>query len=388
MFPWFDATSQQSDHPQPNRFTDTAGTHNVPKESQPFPRLNTDGSSTGTNSSGGYAIHTNDKNCGSSGVRWNNSSGSVNRGASDNWQSRSMITTSTIHDSIQNSGATHRPVATQYGRTPGVSNDASQKYSSNSNNSSNGFHSSILSDSVQPPSSSSWNVYGSRPQDRNQHLQQRSTRQIERECRDTMKSTLQTAAETNIVGQATSERLELQGEQINRIHDDASAIDQSLDTSEYLLNGMRSWWHAARQLVVGPPVVATPNPPKDSKHFKTDTVPANIPRHDSIQSSALNLFGIFGTGGASEGQPISPQPKAAVQQVQQKLPVSSEFDQELNQDLDTLSTMLEEMHSRAVNMGETIDHQNVQLQSVETLVNRNNERVTTQKRQMDKLMGK
>jgi len=76
---------------------------------------------------------------------------------------------------------------------------------------------------------------------------------LESQTQETLQRTLVIAGETCEISQKTAEELNSQTEQLYRIKDTTDQIQSNLDTSHYLLAGMKSWWSSVIQTVFPPP---------------------------------------------------------------------------------------------------------------------------------------
>lgn len=177
------------------------------------------------------------------------------------------------------------------------------------------------------------------------------------QCRHLLKDSLRTVGETNEIAQHAAEQLNCQTEQLEHIDRDADDVAHNLDTSQYLIRGMKSWWGSVVQMFTSPPTNSAVRPP-GAVDGATRISPSSIP------STALQTSAPENTSKTS----------------------SSAYDPEMSQDLDSLSGMLTELHSRAVEMGHTISKHNVKLDTVQDKVDRNAVRMTKQKRDIDQLL--
>eukprot|EP00922_Rhytidocystis_sp_ex-Travisia-forbesii_P010093 GHVS01014803.1.p1 GENE.GHVS01014803.1~~GHVS01014803.1.p1 ORF type:complete len:199 (-),score=41.10 GHVS01014803.1:338-934(-) len=186
-------------------------------------------------------------------------------------------------------------------------------------------------------------------------------RSVTQQCEETLESTLRVASEANQIADATSYKLLEQSETVRSIERHSEDISHNLDTSQYLLNGMKSWWSTVTHLFTSPP-----SPPSSSP-LSTSTPPAAAQQRQSPQAANKSSSKSFGVGSSSVDS-------------------RSALDQKMSEGLDQLSGMLGDMHHRALEMNDQISQQNQSLESIHNQVDDNNARISKQRSDMNDLM--
>ncbi|KAH0480018.1 MAG: hypothetical protein KVP17_004538 [Porospora cf. gigantea B] len=163
------------------------------------------------------------------------------------------------------------------------------------------------------------------------------------QCRSALKESIRVASDTNEIASRTAEVLDQQSEQIAKIVDDTDKISGLLDKTEYLLKGMKGWFGALSGFVTGPPAQTQPANPLPA----VEPAVPKTPNHSPLRHM-------------------------------------NEFDE----DLDTLSQQLGEMHDRAKLMNSSISDQNSMLNRVQESSVTINQRLQKQNQDMSKVMGR
>jgi len=91
--------------------------------------------------------------------------------------------------------------------------------------------------------------------DRNTERVQKQVHQYEDACKQGIKNTLRTLAETEDIAMHTAVQLNQQTEQLHRIEDQTDQMDHTLDRTQYLLTGLKSFWGRTKNFVRGAPDV-------------------------------------------------------------------------------------------------------------------------------------
>lgn len=173
----------------------------------------------------------------------------------------------------------------------------------------------------------------------NTSQQQSTVLREETECRELLTASIRVAAEANMIAQQTAQELEVQTDQIHRIHNDAQETANNLAVTNYLLKGMKSWWSSLGQLLTSPPQAK-----------KVEFVERPIPEEKN---------------GVGSGQSRST----------------------VRSDLSQLSQMLDEMKCRAIETGKELKHQNAELQEIRNLSELNEEQVDKQRKKLSNLLN-
>lgn len=199
---------------------------------------------------------------------------------------------------------------------------------------------------------------------------------IEAEAKVSLQESLRTAAETNEIAQVTAETLHEQTEQLERIHGECQQIESNLDTSQYLIKGMKSWWGAFTQMFTAVPGEAGPSAARAPASGPTSafasapavSAPALAPAKKMMMSPIYS-------NSQHSGSPTTYGPAT-------KCGPPDTIDDGLSQ----LHDMLGEMKERAVEIGKTLDQQNVMLDSIHQSVETSESRMNKQKRDLDTLL--
>ncbi|EZG43842.1 hypothetical protein GNI_157240 [Gregarina niphandrodes] len=166
----------------------------------------------------------------------------------------------------------------------------------------------------------------------------------ENDCSRLVQESIRVAAQTNSLAQTTVEELKSQTDQIHRIHRDAARTSDNLATTEYLIEGMSSWWSALKQVFVPPP--------KATDH--------------KIGRNAPKLM---------EGAGAVPRQAAALPAKDGKSSVDSNIGE--------LANILDEMKSRAIEANRELTYQNGELVEVQDVMESNESKIARQRRDLD-----
>eukprot|EP00922_Rhytidocystis_sp_ex-Travisia-forbesii_P010099 GHVS01014809.1.p1 GENE.GHVS01014809.1~~GHVS01014809.1.p1 ORF type:complete len:188 (+),score=33.71 GHVS01014809.1:191-754(+) len=175
-----------------------------------------------------------------------------------------------------------------------------------------------------------------------------SPRSVAKECEETLDCSLKAASEANQIADSTAFKLYEQTETLESIDRHSDDIAHNLDTSQYLLNGMKSWWSSVTHLFTAPPDLPPTQPP-----------PAQLQNQLLNRTSSSDV--VTRRSGGS-------------------------LDKKMTEGLDQLSVMLGDMHNRALEMNDQISQQNNMLDSIHSKVDDNNSRISKQKSDMNDLM--
>ena len=140
---------------------------------------------------------------------------------------------------------------------------------------------------------------------------------------------------------------------------DVDIVSHHLDTSQYLINGMKSWWGSVVQLFTNTPPEIPPasRKPEASSFIKTpsvivDAAPQKLKGSDSL------------------------------------LEVASDQESEFDEGLQELSSMLSDLHSQAVNIGDVLKSHNQLLNHIQEKVVNNDHRIVMQKKKLESFLNK
>ena len=161
----------------------------------------------------------------------------------------------------------------------------------------------------------------------------------EQEILKTLKSINQSAAETDEVSSATAEVVSAQGEQIDNINRNTKKIQENLNTTEWLIRGMKSWGGRLQNALYGP----------SSDRYPSEVLrqqPANLEKPPSKPSSYTNQ--------------------------------KSDFDHEVDNHLDNISNVLGGIHARSLELQQEISRQVNTLENADKSIERSNDRIRKQ----------
>lgn len=116
---------------------------------------------------------------------------------------------------------------------------------------------------------------------RAQERQHKTLEQQEAAYKSSVKNTLRTLAETEEISMNTAVTLNAQTEQLHRIHNTTEDMNHTLDTTQYLLNGMKTWWGRAKNSFRGPPerepTNASPSAPIEARAVPSISTATSFP---------------------------------------------------------------------------------------------------------------
>ncbi|PFH36204.1 hypothetical protein BESB_043960 [Besnoitia besnoiti] len=205
-------------------------------------------------------------------------------------------------------------------------------------------------------------------------------RELESECLSSLQSSLRVVAGTNEVSQRTAVQLDAQSEQLRGIKETTEEIHENLQTSDYLLKGMKTWWGSFTQLFTSPPAArersagAAADRAARSKAPEAEAPEAKPPAFDSRR-------GWTGADGNEADAHARQQRLAQIQRAR-----TDDFDARMEGGLEKLSVMLEELHGRAVQMNSALQEQNDLLDEINQNVDSNQQALEKQRRTMQKIM--
>ncbi|KFG43600.1 putative SNARE domain protein [Toxoplasma gondii FOU] len=195
-------------------------------------------------------------------------------------------------------------------------------------------------------------------------------RQLEGECLDSLQSSLRVVAETNEVSQRTAVQLDAQSEQLRGIKDTTDDIKANLQTSDYLLKGMKTWWGSFTQLFTSPPSQKVSSS-SEGKKSVTQRDRENLPEWER-----------------EHREQDAQEERRRQRLIQAHRARTTDFDTRLEGDLEKLSVMLEELHGRAVQMNGALQEQNNLLDEINQNVDANQQTLERQRKTMQKIIKK
>ena len=179
-----------------------------------------------------------------------------------------------------------------------------------------------------------------------------STTSTEDEILRTLQSINRTAVETDEVSAATAEVVNAQGEQIRSIAKNADKIEENLNTSEWLIRGLKGMTGRIANVFSGP---------------STETANTAGLVRDSADP----------TMGVAPQQTSSSKSFATSQQ--------TSFDQQMNDHLDQISNVLGNIHARSLELSHSIASQVQTVEAVDASLARSNDRIANQHRDIKRL---
>jgi methyl-accepting chemotaxis protein len=188
-----------------------------------------------------------------------------------------------------------------------------------------------------------------------------STRTTEEEILRTLRSINQSASETDKISAATAEVLNAQGEQIDNIARNANKIEENLNTSERLIRGLKSWGGRIANTF-------TSGPEKNSEPLSSSKYPSYLPK-EALEPSGQSM------------QKDSPEDSVAISANSKR----SEFDLEVDKQLDHISNVLGGIHARSLEISDSIARQVKTVESVDRSIDRSNDRMRKQHDDIRKL---
>uniref|UniRef100_A0A0G4HL74 t-SNARE coiled-coil homology domain-containing protein n=1 Tax=Chromera velia CCMP2878 TaxID=1169474 RepID=A0A0G4HL74_9ALVE len=220
---------------------------------------------------------------------------------------------------------------------------------------------------------------------------------LEADCLKSLEESKRTLAETNEVSQQTAAELARQTEQLEGIHSKTEDINHNLDTSQGLLNGMKSWWGSFKGMFSkdddkqkgkggkekegkiggGKPGEKERERSESHKGYGTAAVSGSSRALAASRAAGGGDGGARGAAASSSSNARGP----ATSTVQK-----SDFDQQMDSHLDDIDGMLGELHGRAMEMNSQIKYQGEVLKEVTDNVENANARIADQRQQMKKLM--
>lgn len=170
----------------------------------------------------------------------------------------------------------------------------------------------------------------------------------EQEILRTLQAINRTAVETDQVSAATAEVVNAQGEQIQRIAGNADKIEENLNTSEWLIRGLKGMKGRLTNVFSGP-------------------------SGDNSNTAAI--------AGSADAAPRMPEPGSD----KSICPTSSTFDNQMNDHLDQISSVLGNIHARSLELSHSISSQVKTVEAVDNSLARSHDRIAAQHRDIKKL---
>ena len=177
-----------------------------------------------------------------------------------------------------------------------------------------------------------------------------TTTTTEEEILRTLRSINRTAVETDEVSAVTAEVVNAQGEQIRNIAKNADKIEENLNTSEWLIRGLKGMKGRIANVFSGP----------------------------SSESLNTQAYMTEGSGSVPSGTVVQ---KVSASACDEK----SSFDKQMNDQLDQISSVLGNIHARSLELSHNIASQVKTVEAVDSSVARSRDRIAAQHRDIKRL---
>lgn len=194
--------------------------------------------------------------------------------------------------------------------------------------------------------------------------------------KDTLANITKTLKETDDVSIVTAGTLHAQTEQLHRIKNDAEDINHNLDTSQWLLSGMKSWGGRVRSLFGAAPEKPKPEP----RPGVTSAGFSNGSSSAEASSSSRTL--------PPGSRPFSGATAAPAAVGGSKKTILGGFSEEEDKALDGINAMLGDLKDRSKEIGRTIEYQNTLVDDITTQTERAKHRLEDQKKDLKKISGR
>lgn len=208
-------------------------------------------------------------------------------------------------------------------------------------------------------------------------VQRKKISEIEKKCEESLNEILRSANEATEISKKAEEELQHQTEQIKHINKETECIEENLKQSEQHLLGIKHWWRNINSLFGFDSYDDEQRKEKQkrqekeakSKHYVEQKNSSIKEKHVSKREYEYQLY------------------KNTLDSSKEKKENES-FQDKYEKDLNSLSVMLDELHSRALIMGNTINEQNQMLNKVNEKMETNIEKIVDQQKMMKEIMKK
>ncbi|VWU50373.1 SNARE protein, putative [Hepatocystis sp. ex Piliocolobus tephrosceles] len=195
-------------------------------------------------------------------------------------------------------------------------------------------------------------------------------KEIEKSCEDSLNEILRSAIEVTEISKKAEEELEQQTEQIKHINDETDIIKDKLNQSQYHLEGIKCWWKSINSYLG---LEAFNN----NENKQTNNSDTNYAKKGRVHLNNKNTI-------VKNYNKIYKNTKNLKENQSEK----KSFDEKYESELNTLSSILDELHDRALVMGNTINEQNKLLTGVNEKMEHNIEKIQDQQNLMKEIMKK
>ncbi|KJP88170.1 hypothetical protein AK88_02117 [Plasmodium fragile] len=193
--------------------------------------------------------------------------------------------------------------------------------------------------------------------------------EIEKKCEESLNEILRSASEVTEISKKAEQELEHQTEQIKHINKETENIEENLNQSQYHLEGIKYWWKNINSFLGFEPFNSSENKTVNNQlNNSTKKKTSHNYNHKYAKNDAKLCRDALNIQRTSTG--------------------IGTFDEKYESDLTTLSSMLDELHTRAVVMGNTINEQNRMLGHVNEKMENNIEKIRDQQKMMKEIMKK
>ncbi|ETW29536.1 hypothetical protein PFFCH_03010 [Plasmodium falciparum FCH/4] len=192
--------------------------------------------------------------------------------------------------------------------------------------------------------------------------------EIEKKCEESLNEILRSASEAKEISKKAEEELQYQTEQIKHINNETDSIQENLKQTEYHLQGIKYWWKNIHSFL-------GLNSFNNNEDIKTKKAVVNNAKYNPKNNFNDNYTKNNDNYKTSLNTKTPSQRKGT-------------FDEKYENDLNTLSSMLDELHTRALVMGNTINEQNKMLNNVNEKMGHNIDKIRDQQKMMKEIMKK
>lgn len=208
-------------------------------------------------------------------------------------------------------------------------------------------------------------------------VQRKKLSEIEKKCEESLNEILRSANEATEISKKAEEELQHQTEQIKHINRETECIEENLKQSEQHLLGIKHWWRNINSLFGFDSYADEKGKEKQkgqeredkSKHYVEAKNLSENKKHANMREYEYQLY--------KSNLGLSKEDKE-----------NDSFQDKYEKDLNSLSVMLDELHSRALVMGNTITEQNQMLNKVNKKMETNIEKIVDQQKMMKEIMKK
>lgn len=191
--------------------------------------------------------------------------------------------------------------------------------------------------------------------------------EIEKKCEESLKDILRRASEAREISKRTEEELVYQTEKIKHIHKETDAIENNLIQTDQHLQRIKYWWKNIYSYIGLDSLTNQSNQQETVEVDKKE-------RSTSEQKNKNNII--------KESNSIK-----RSNTLEKKTPTNEKsFQEKYETNLGSLSSMLQELHERALLMGNAISEQNQMLENVNNKMETNITKMKDQQKMIKDIM--